>query len=59
MLVDIARRVSNTRNYSLKKAGRDPKTIWVTTKAKKNHFFERYEKDFLDSPHNPCAPTSN
>jgi beta-lactamase superfamily II metal-dependent hydrolase len=50
LLVDIARRVSNTSSYGerLKKKGIDPKSIWVTTKAKKNKFFEQYEKDFLD-----------
>ena len=49
LLVDLARRVSNTRSYGerLKKKGIDPKSIWVTTKAKKNRFFEHYEKDFL------------
>ena len=52
LLVDIARRVSNSRDYGalLKQKGIDPKTIWTTTKAKKNRFFEKYEKDFLDSP---------
>ena len=52
LLVDIARRVSNTSSYGkrLKKKGIDPKSIWVTTKAKKNKFFEQYEKDFLDQP---------
>jgi beta-lactamase superfamily II metal-dependent hydrolase len=50
LLVDLARRVSNTRSYGqrLKKKGIDPKSIWATTKARKNKFFERYEKDFLD-----------
>ena len=52
LLVDLARRVSNTRTYGarLKKKGIAPKSIWVTTKAKKNKFFEKYEKDFLDQP---------
>ena len=52
LLVDLARRVSNTRSYGerLKKKGIDPTSIWVTTKAKKNKFFEKYEKDFLDQP---------
>jgi len=49
LLVDLARRVSNTRNYgkSLDQKGVAPETIWVTDKAKKNKFFETYEKDFL------------
>jgi hypothetical protein len=28
----------------------DPKTIWSSTKAKKNKFFETYERDFLALP---------
>jgi beta-lactamase superfamily II metal-dependent hydrolase len=52
VLVDLARRVSNARDYGalLKKKHVDPKTIWTSTKAKKNKFFERYERDFLDAP---------
>jgi hypothetical protein len=52
LLVDVARRVSNTRNYGvlLKKRAIAPKTIWATTKAKKYKFFEQYERDFLDAP---------
>ena len=52
LLVDVARRVSNTRNYgqALAKKRIDPKGIWVTTKAKKNRFFEKYEKGFLADP---------
>lgn len=49
-LVDLARRVSNTSSYGarLKVKDIDPTSIWTTTKAKKNQFFEKYEKDFLD-----------
>lgn len=52
LLVDIARRVSNTRDYGerLKKKGIDPRKVWATTKAKKNKFFETYEKAFLNQP---------
>jgi hypothetical protein len=52
LLVDVARRVSNTRSYGerLKKKAIAPTSIWVTTKAKKNRFFEQYEKDFLNQP---------
>jgi beta-lactamase superfamily II metal-dependent hydrolase len=52
VLVDLARRVSNTRNYGaeLKKKNKDPEGIWISTKAKKNKFFETYEKEFLDQP---------
>ena len=52
LLVDLARRVSNTRNYaeSLKKAKIDPKTIWVSTRAMKQKFYETYEEDFLNQP---------
>lgn len=34
----------------LKEKKIDPVSIWTTTKAKKNKFFEKYEKDFLDQP---------
>ena len=52
LLVDLARRVSNTSSYSARLAGKgiDPSSIWATTKAKKNQFFEKYERDFLDQP---------
>ena len=52
LLVDLARRVSNTRNYGdgSKKKKHRPEGVWVTTKAKKNKFFEKYEKNFLDQP---------
>ncbi len=49
LLVDLARRVGNSRNYgeAFAKKKLDPKTVWATTKAKKNKFFETYERDFL------------
>ena len=52
VLVDLARRVSNTRRYGaeFRKKKKDPKGIWISTKAKKNKFFETYEKEFLDKP---------
>ena len=52
LLVDLARRVSNTRIYGqrFRTQGIDPATVWATEKAKRNKFFERYEKDFLDQP---------
>ena len=52
LLVDIARRVSNTRTYGdvLKKKKIEPKGIWATAKAKRNKFFEKYEEKFLDQP---------
>jgi len=52
VLVDVARRVSRSRDYGalLKQKRIDPKTIWSTTKARKNKFFEKYEQAFLDSP---------
>ena len=52
LLVDIARRVSNTRTYGdvLKKKKIDPKGVWVTPKAKRNKFFEKYEEKFLNQP---------
>ena len=53
LLVDLAQRVSNTRNYgkSLRKAGLNPETdIWKSPKAKRYGFYEHYEKDFLEQP---------
>ena len=52
LLVDVANRVSNTKTYSqgLSKKHIDPKTVWATPKAKRNKFFEKYEKDFLEKP---------
>ncbi len=52
VLVDLARRVSNTRNYGdeLQKKNKDPEGIWVSAKAKKHKFFETYEKKFLGEP---------
>ena len=50
--MDLARRVSNTRSYGqrLARKGIEPRTIWATPKAKRNRFFERYEKEFLAEP---------
>jgi len=52
LLVDLATRVANTRSYGadLKAKGIDAASIWVSAKAKKNRFFETYEKAFLDQP---------
>jgi beta-lactamase superfamily II metal-dependent hydrolase len=52
LLVDLAGRVSNTRSYGrrLEKKGIDPRSIWATSKGKRNKFFERYEKEFLSQP---------
>jgi beta-lactamase superfamily II metal-dependent hydrolase len=52
VLVDLARRVSNTRDYSKSLTAKkiDPKSIWVTEKAKRNKFFEKYEQEFLNQP---------
>jgi beta-lactamase superfamily II metal-dependent hydrolase len=52
LMVDLARRVRNTRTYGtdLKAKKINVQSIWVTAKAKKNKFFERYEKDFLNQP---------
>jgi beta-lactamase superfamily II metal-dependent hydrolase len=52
LLVNLAQRVNNTRSYGqrLKKKEIDPKSVWATTKAKKNRFFDQYEKAFLDHP---------
>ena len=52
LLVDLARRVKNVSSYGARLAaqGIDPATIWASTKAKKNQFYETYEKDHLDAP---------
>jgi beta-lactamase superfamily II metal-dependent hydrolase len=52
LLVDLARRVKNTRNYgkALADKGVDPKTLWHTRKAREQHFYVTYEKDYLDHP---------
>lgn len=52
LLVDLARRVSNVSSYGARLAakGIDPATIWASTKARKNKFYETYEKDYLDAP---------
>jgi beta-lactamase superfamily II metal-dependent hydrolase len=52
LLVEIARRVANTRNYreALAAKGKDETKIWTSTKAKKNKFYEKYEKNFLGEP---------
>jgi beta-lactamase superfamily II metal-dependent hydrolase len=52
LLVDLARRVSNTRNYgkSLKAKKIVAKDLWSTPKATRGKFFEKYEQDFLDQP---------
>ena len=50
MLIDLARRVSNTSNYGsrLRKAKIDPKDIWVSAKAKRKGFYSKYEEKFLN-----------
>ena len=52
LLVDLARRVSNTRSYGevIKKKKIDPRAVWATSKAKRNKFFEKYEEKFLNEP---------
>jgi beta-lactamase superfamily II metal-dependent hydrolase len=52
LLVDLARRVRNVTNYDerLRQKGIDPKSIWVSTNAKKHKFYEDYEKGSLDKP---------
>jgi beta-lactamase superfamily II metal-dependent hydrolase len=52
LLVDLARRVSNTCNYGkrIQQVGIEAKSIWATDKAKRKKFYEKYEKEFLDEP---------
>jgi len=49
LLVELARRVSSVRNYGQALAAKpiDPETLWQSAKAKRDKFFETYEKDFL------------
>jgi beta-lactamase superfamily II metal-dependent hydrolase len=49
LLVELGKRVANTRNYraELKAKGIDEANIWTSPKAVKNKFFEKYEKNFL------------
>jgi hypothetical protein len=52
LLVDLARRVANTRDYG--RAFRDRnipvEKLWDTPKARREKFYEKYEKPFLDQP---------
>ncbi|MEP7009014.1 MAG: MBL fold metallo-hydrolase [Acidobacteriota bacterium] len=50
VLADLARRVSNTRDYgaAFGKKKIDPQGIWVSEKAKRLKFFETYEAGFLN-----------
>lgn len=52
LLVDLGRRVCNTRNYaeSLAENQIDIPRIWDTTKGKRDQFYERFEKKYLDQP---------
>jgi beta-lactamase superfamily II metal-dependent hydrolase len=52
VLVDLARRVKNVSNYGarLKSKGIKAEEVWSTPKAKRNKFFDKYEKEFLDKP---------
>lgn len=52
VMVDVARRVSNTVNYgaSFAKKGIEPESLWATPKAKKYKFYETYEKNYLNQP---------
>lgn len=52
VMVDVARRVSNTVNYGERfaKKGIKPELLWATPKAKEYKFYETYEKSFLDQP---------
>ena len=52
LLVDLAKHVSNTRNYQeeFKRKRKEIKTVWNTEKAKRNKFFEKYQAPFLERP---------
>jgi beta-lactamase superfamily II metal-dependent hydrolase len=49
LLVELGNRVANTKNYrqALKAKGIAETDVWITTKAKKNNFYSKYEKNFL------------
>ncbi len=50
VLADLARRVSNTRDYgaAFGKKTIDPQGIWVSEKAKRLKFFDNFEQEFLN-----------
>lgn len=50
LLVELAQRVANVRNYDkeLKAKGVKPESLWQSKKAKKEKFYETYEKNFLN-----------
>ena len=51
VMVEVARRVSNTRDYGAALKKRHQARVYLGhPKAKKNKFFEKYEKDFLAKP---------
>jgi beta-lactamase superfamily II metal-dependent hydrolase len=49
LLVELARRVRNTRKYApaLAKKGIDPRTVWSSDTAVTKRYFDTYEKAFL------------
>lgn len=52
LLVELGKRVANTRNYraELLANGIKETEIWTSVKAKKNSFYTKYEKTFLGEP---------
>jgi beta-lactamase superfamily II metal-dependent hydrolase len=50
LLVELAKRVANVRDYGkeLKAKNIKPESLWQSAKAKRNKFYEAYEKDFLN-----------
>jgi hypothetical protein len=49
LLVELAKRVANVRDYAKELNAKDikPESLWQSAKAKRKKFYETYEKDFL------------
>lgn len=49
LLVELARRVASVRNYgqALEAKGLEPASLWQSARARREKYFESYEKDFL------------
>lgn len=50
LLLELGRRVANVRNYgqALESKGIDAESLWQSARARRDRFFETYEKDFLN-----------
>lgn len=52
LLVELGRRVASVRNYghALESKGLDAQSLWQSSRARRDRFFETYERDFLHVP---------